>query len=95
MHNLVTTINDQINTLDAMISAIEARNEDVRNFRIGLAALLISVISITAVVSDLINTIDINLQLDIFSRIRFIFIGFAIGSILVSLIYFFPLIKRK
>jgi hypothetical protein len=95
MHRLVANINDQVNTLDAMISAIEAKNEDIRNFRIGLAALLISVISIIAVVSDLINTIDVNLQLDILTRIRFILIGFTAGTLLVSIIYFFPLIKKR
>lgn len=95
MNQLVENITDQLSTLETIISAVESSMEEIKNYRIGLAALFLSVISILAVTSELINTIDFNSELDVMSRIWFLILGFAIGVFLVSVIYFFPLIRKK
>jgi len=95
MYQLVDNISNQLETLETVITAIESNLDEIRNYRVGLAALFIGLLSIMAVTSELINTIDLNLELDVVNRIRFIFLGFVIGAFLVTTIYFFPLIRKK
>ena len=74
-----------------MFDWVEEVKKEVRNFKIGLAAVLLALISITAVAAQLVSTIDVNSQLGVGERILFIFIGFTIGILSTLGIYMLPI----
>jgi hypothetical protein len=90
MDELIGQIQGQLETLEDMSNGIEELNKDVRNFKIGIAAVLLSLISITAVVAQLISTLDINMQLRIKERTFLILLGFIIGIFATIVIYVLP-----
>lgn len=56
----------------------------------GIAAILLALISISAVVAQLVSTIDVNSQLGVKERIFLILIGFIIGILSTVGIYILP-----
>ncbi|MBC8457361.1 MAG: hypothetical protein H8D67_05125 [Deltaproteobacteria bacterium] len=91
MYTLVDQVNGQLVTLEKMFDWVEEVKKEVRNFKIGLAAVLLALISITAVAAQLVSTIDVNSQLGVGERILFIFIGFTIGILSTLGIYMLPI----
>jgi hypothetical protein len=87
---LVGQIQGQLETLEGISNGIEELNKEIRNFKIGIAAVLLSLVSITAVVAQLISTLDINMQLRIKERTFLILLGFIIGIFATIVIYALP-----
>lgn len=94
LQQLVTQINDQLGTLEKMFDWIEEINKEVRNFKIGLAAILLALISLTAVTAQLITTIDFANNINWQQRVYLISLGFIIGIISTFIIYLLPHQKR-
>lgn len=101
LHILVKQVNEQLETLEDMFEWIDGINKERRNTKIGIAAVFLSIISITAVIAQLISTIDINYppSLNGWERSALIFVGFLLGSLSAFAIYLLPIsrfsIKRK
>jgi hypothetical protein len=98
LHVLVKQVNEQLETLEDMFEWIDGINKERRNTKIGIAAVFLSIISITAVIAQLISTIDINTppSLNGWERGILIFIGFLLGSLSAFVIYLLPIsLKSK
>lgn len=93
MHKLVDQVNSQLVTLEKMFEWIEEVRKEIRNYKIGLAAVLLAIISITAVSAQLVSTIDVNSLLGVNERIFLILIGFIIGILSTIVIYMLPISK--
>ncbi len=94
MHVLVNYVNDQLATLEKMFDWIDEIEKESRNLKIGIAGVLLALLSITAVAATLVSTIDVNSELGWRERLIFIFIGLIIGALSTLAIYFFP-VKRR
>ncbi|MGC1377813.1 MAG: hypothetical protein WA821_16390 [Anaerolineales bacterium] len=90
---LVNQINEQLAALEEMVDWIEGFEREARNFKVGVAATLLAVISITAVVAQLVSTIDVDSQLSGIERGYFILIGLMIGILCTLGIYMLPFTK--
>lgn len=90
---LVNQINEQLAALEEMVDWIEGLEREARNFKIGVAAILLAVISITAVVAQLVSTIDVGFQLNGLERSYLIVIGFVVGILCTLGIYMLPFTK--
>jgi hypothetical protein len=90
LHLLVKQINEQLAALEEMVDWIEGFEREARNFKVGVAATLLAVVSITAVVAQLISTIDVNSQLSGVGRVNLILIGLIIGVLATLGIYMLP-----
>ena len=90
---LVNQINEQLAALEEMVDWIEGLEREARNFKIGIAAILLAVISITAVVAQLVSTIDVNSQLSGLERGYLILIGLVVGVLCTLGIYMLPFAK--
>jgi hypothetical protein len=93
MYELTDQVRRQITTLDKMAEWIDQRNKEERNLRIAVAAVILALISITAVAAQLVSTIDVTNQLGRQSRIGWIVLGFCIGMACTTSIYCLPLSK--
>jgi NADH:ubiquinone oxidoreductase subunit 4 (subunit M) len=94
MHQLVNQVNDQLMTFEKMFDWIDEISKEARNFKIGISAVLLALISIMAVIAQLVSTIDINYQLDEKNRFVLILCGFVIGVLCTLAIYMLPITKR-
>jgi len=95
MHTLIDQVNGQLATLEKMFDWVEEDKKEVRNSKIGLAAVLLALISIAAVAAQLVSTIDVNSQLGVRERMVFIFIGFIIGILSTLGIYKLPIDRLR
>jgi len=103
LHKLRDQINDQLTTIETILEWIDNNKKELRNFKIGLAATLIALVSLTSVVASLISTIDFTKQITAALRIWYIITGFLIGFICSIIIYLLPvsqlyarlILKRK
>jgi hypothetical protein len=95
IHVLVSQVNEQLDTLEAMFEWVDDTNKENRNTKLGVAAIILSIISITAVVAQLISTIDIANKLGVIERLFCISNGCIIGALLTCIIYFFPIKRFK
>jgi len=95
MHNLTKYIDGQLETLDKMFNWIEENLKEEWNSKVVLIAFLISLISITAVVAQLISTVDFDNQiLDKPDRVLSILLGFLSGIFITTGIFISSSIKR-
>jgi hypothetical protein len=95
MSFLVDQISDQLNTLGKMFDWVEDIGRETRNFKIGLIAVLLALVSLAAVVAQLISTIDVNTQMGAPERVHLILIGLISGALITLAIYLLPLSKRR
>lgn len=95
MHTLIDQVNDQLATLENMFDWIDEIYRETRNIKIGLAAVLLALISVAAVAAQLVSTIDVNSQLGVEERILLIFTGFVIGILSTFGIYMLPVSRWR
>lgn len=95
MNLLVRQINEQLATLEEMYKWIEEIKKEARNLKIGLAAILLTLISLTAVAAQLISTIDVKGQLGADERIVLIAVGFIVGILTTLVIYLLPISRQQ
>ncbi len=95
LHLLVEQINGQLETLEKMLDWVEELKREERNIKVGIAAIILALLSITAVVAQLISTIDVNSFLGMRERIAFVLLGFLIGLISTLVIFMFPAVKWR
>jgi hypothetical protein len=91
---LAGQVNDQLQTLEQMFDWIEEAKKETRNFKIGLAAVLLALISVSAVTAQLVSTIDFGNTVDWQQRVYLIVLGFAVGIICTVTIYLIPHRKK-
>jgi hypothetical protein len=95
LHPIVEQVNDQLVTLEVIIATIENIRNGVRNFKIGIAALFVGLISIVAVTAQVIDTLDVHSQFNLQSRLQSLLFGFLFGALSISIIYFYPFAKLR
>jgi len=93
LYELSDQVRRQISTLDKMIEWVDQRAKEDRNLRIGIAAVVLALISILAVAAQLISTLDVSNQFGGQERLLLILIGFIMGIVFTVAIVFFPLAK--
>lgn len=91
---LISQISDQLNTIEKMVDWIDEGKKETRNFKIGIAAVILALISLTAVIAQLISTIDFGNTIQAEQRAYLILLGFIIGVLSTLGIYFFHLPKK-
>ena len=89
LSSLVKQVEEQVSVLEKMFDWLDDTKSEKFNSRIGLAAIMFSVISISAVIAQLISTLDISNGVPLNSRLLFILSGSTVG-ILIVLIGFIP-----
>jgi len=80
----------QINTIDDIISWMDTKISEQRDLKLGLIAILFTLISISSVCAQIISTVDIYNSVSPLERIYLILIGFIFGLIVSSLIFAIP-----
>jgi hypothetical protein len=87
---LQNQIYSQINTIDDIISWMDTKISEQRDLKLGLIAILFTLISISSVCAQIISTVDIYNSVSPLERIYLILIGFIFGLIVSSLIFAIP-----
>jgi hypothetical protein len=87
---LQNQIYSQINTIDDIISWMDTKISEQRDLKLGLIAILFTLISISSVCAQIISTVDIYNSVSPLERIYLILIGFIFGLIVSSLIFAVP-----
>jgi hypothetical protein len=87
-------INNQLQTMEQMFDWIDEVRKEVRNYKIGFAAILLTMVSISAVTAQLISTIDFANTVDWLHRLLLIALGFLVGIISTLIIFFLPNRKK-
>jgi hypothetical protein len=87
---LQNQIYSQINTIDDIISWMDTKISEQRDLKLGLIAMLFTLISISSVCAQIISTVDIYNSVSPLERIYLILIGFIFGLIVSSLIFAVP-----
>jgi len=90
LYNLNTQVDEQLTTIETTLSWIDEIKKESRNFKVGLAATFIAIISLASVAAQLISTIDYQNYIDASLRICLITLGVVIGIIIGVLIYEWP-----
>jgi uncharacterized Tic20 family protein len=93
MFELSDQVRRQISTLDKMVEWIDQQAKEDRNLRIGIAAIVLALISIVAVAAQLISTLDVSNQIGWQDRLLFILLGFILGIACTVAIVYFPVAK--
>jgi hypothetical protein len=93
MFELSDQVRRQISTLDKMVEWIDQQAKEDRNLRIGIAAVVLALISIVAVAAQLISTLDVSNQIGWQDRLLFILLGFILGIACTVAIVYFPVAK--
>jgi len=90
VNELQNQIYSQINTIDEIISWMDTKISEQRDLKLGLIAILFTLISISSVCAQIISTVDIYNSVSPIERIYLILMGFIFGIIVSSLIFVIP-----
>jgi uncharacterized Tic20 family protein len=93
LDRLANQVEGQLRTLEQMFDWIDESEKENRNFKIGLAAIILALISVSAVAAQLVSTIDFANTVDSDIRILLIALGFCLGLGCAFVIYLLP--RRK
>lgn len=95
MEKDVDLINSQLATIENIFEWIDATKKQIRDFKLTLGAIVLTIISISAVVAQLISTIDFNSEIDKNLRIILISGGSSFVALIILLIYIIPGYTKK
>lgn len=95
MEKDVDLINSQLATIENIFEWIDATKKQIRDFKLTLGAVVLTIISISAVVAQLISTIDFNSEIDKNLRIILISGGSSFVALIILLIYIIPGFTKK
>lgn len=88
MDKLIDQVNEQLGTLESIAGWIDDSSRANRDRKISVAAVLLSLVSITAVMAQLISTLDVESKYGQSERLSFIVLGLLFGCILSLLVLF-------
>lgn len=93
LSELTKQINDQLHTVESIVDWLDDNKKESKNFKIGVAAIILALISVSAVTAQILSTIDFANTVQWQQRLIFITVGFLVGILFTVFIYRYP--KRR